>query len=281
MNRPLALVGHSCLDRIEDEAGSITLRAGGVPVYAGAALAAAGRVCTILTRYDAADFVITKALDATGCELRILSADESTVFEFARRNGTIGEPSLASEAPPIAAGELEFEGAHAAYFGPLTPRDIDLDCYRLARARGMTVFLDAQGLTRQESTQANRDRSLSILSLVDVVKVTAAEAAWLFGTDDPAELKASFAALGVSEVALTLGASGSLVMSEAGMDLVPTTPALEALDTVGCGDIYFATYIDSWLEGCSPPECGHRATEAVIRKLGSASVPATSMAIEA
>jgi sugar/nucleoside kinase (ribokinase family) len=242
------------------------LRAGGVPFYAGGTFARLGRPCRITTKYNPADAVITAALKLAGVSVTEHTSRLSTTFQFEDADGEIGEPILAAEGDPITCSEVDFSLSAAVYFAPLTPRDVSPDCYGAAKEAGNKVFLDAQGITRQEPSPENRSAAYAILSQVDVVKVTAAEAMWLFGTDQPRELLTEFRQLGVEEVALTAGVEGSLVLSQGEITKVAAR-VVSAADKVGCGDIYFASYIDARLTGHAPGVAGQHASDFVARWL--------------
>ncbi len=266
MSRSVTLVGHCCVDRVHGADGGVLLRAGGVPHYAGATFAALERPCRIITKYNPADIVVTDALSAIGAEVEARPARVSTTFEFTEMDGEIGEPRLATQGDPITSADLiSLEGA-AIYFAPLTPDDISIDCFQAARTPEKLIFLDAQGITRREPSAANREAARDVLRLVDVVKVTAAEALWLFDTDKPDQLQAAFRQLGVAEIALTMGARGSIVISPAGIAEISDRP-VAAIDKVGCGDVYFASYIDARLNGHPPAVAGLHAGAFVSRWL--------------
>jgi sugar/nucleoside kinase (ribokinase family) len=272
MSRSVTLVGHCCVDRVHGADGSVLLRAGGVPHYAGATFSALGRPCHIITKYNPADDVVTAALEAIGRNVETRPARLSTTFEFTEADGEIGEPRLAAEGDPITSADLASLQGQAVYFAPLTPNDISADCFEAARASGKQVFLDAQGITRREPTERNREAAHAILALVDVVKVTSAEALWLFGTDEPDDLQAAFGRLGVEEIALTIGSRGSIVISPDGVAHIAERP-IDATDKVGCGDVYFASYIDGRLGGHSAAEAGRHASAFVSRWLRERSAP--------
>jgi sugar/nucleoside kinase (ribokinase family) len=246
--------------------GSVLLRAGGVPHYAGATFVALGRSCHIITKYNPADAFVTAALEAIGRNVETRPAQLSTTFEFTEADGEIGEPRLAVEGDPIISADLASLQGQAVYFAPLTPNDIGADCFEAARRAGKQVYLDAQGITRRDPTERNRKAAHAILSLVDVVKVTSAEALWLFGTDQPDDIQAAFGQLGVKEIALTIGSRGSIVISPDGVAHIVEQP-IAATDKVGCGDVYFASYIDARLRGHPAALAGQHASAFVSRWL--------------
>jgi sugar/nucleoside kinase (ribokinase family) len=262
----VTLVGHSCIDQVRLADGSLHRRTGGVPFYAGQTFAELGRPCRIVTKYNPEDDLITSALGRSGADITILPASQSTSFGFDEAGGQVGEPSLVAAAEPINGSELDWNSGDAVYFAPLTPHDITTDCYQAARNTGKLIFLDAQGLTRHEASEANRAFAHAMLSLADVVKVTSAEALWLFGNDDPAELQSSLGELGVTEAALTRGEQGSVILSPNGIGIVDAE-VVDASDKVGCGDIYFAAYIDARLSGHQPASAGAIASGVVTSRL--------------
>lgn len=265
----ITLVGHSCLDHIEQNGRVVQTRAGGVPIFALPALLGMGRPCFIYTKYNPVDVVITEALSAGRDHVVQLPARYTTVFAFETINGMVGEPVPVQEGEPITAGELDFSRSEAVYFAPLMTADIDADCFRAAREAGKQVLVDAQGLTRQQPSALHRDAAFAKLAFADVVKVTKAEAMWLFDVDQPAAVLGAFKQLGVREVVLTDGAVGSSAMHEDEIVFIPADPA-SALDTVGCGDIYFSVYAHARLDGQAPASAGRLATAYVAERLRQA-----------
>ncbi len=263
----ITLVGHSCLDQIEQNGRVVQTRAGGVPIYGLPVLLSMDRRCVTYTKYNPQDVMITEALSSGGADIVQLPAQQSTVFTFDTVDGVVGEPSAHRQSEPITADELDLSRSEVLYFAPLLPSDIDTECFKAAREAGKRVVVDAQGLTRQVPDTSHREAAFSKLAFAHVVKVTNAEAVWLSGSDQPALVQAAFKQLGVEEVVMTSGAEGSWIIHGDEIVFIPAEPCTSALDTVGSGDIYFSVYMHARLEGHTPIAAGRKATAYVAKRL--------------
>jgi sugar/nucleoside kinase (ribokinase family) len=87
------------------------------------------------------------------------------------------------------------------------------------------------------------------------------------GQDDLTEAVARIRALGVGCVAVTLGAQGSLIVSDDGTLRVPAFD-VPVVDTTGCGDAYCAGFITALLDGRSLPEAAGLGTAAAALVAG-------------
>ena len=263
----ITLVGHSCLDNIVENGHVVQTRAGGVPVYGMPALLSVGRRCFIYTKYNPADVLISQALSAGGKDVVHLPAQQTTAFAFNSDNGVLGEPSPRYLGEPIIVNELDFSRSKVVYFAPLSASDIDAECFAASHNAGKRVIVDAQGLTREIPSAAHRKAAFAKLVFADVVKVTSAEAVWLFGSDQPGTVLAAFRQLGVNEVVITSGAQGSWIGHGEEIVFIPAERCPSAVDTVGCGDMYFSVYTHARLQGHSAVNAGLTATAYVAQRL--------------
>jgi sugar/nucleoside kinase (ribokinase family) len=113
----------------------------------------------------------------------------------------------------------------------------------------------------------------SFLPHVDYVLPNESQAQLMAG-DSPAAVSAAAAALlaeGPKGVLVTLGAAGSLVVTEAGVEQVPALK-VDVSDTTGCGDAYCAGFITGLLHGqdvVTAARWGTAAAAQVATGLGS------------
>jgi fructokinase len=75
-----------------------------------------------------------------------------------------------------------------------------------------------------------------------VVKLSDADAAWLYPGEDPESVAAALLERGVRLVAVTLGADGAFAVTAAGSARV-ASPPVEVVDTVGAGDAFGAALL--------------------------------------
>lgn len=84
----------------------------------------------------------------------------------------------------------------------------------------------------------------SLVALADVVKVSDADLAWLYGTRDFADVAADWLSRGPATVVVTRGARGSYGVCRAGSTSIVATP-VTVVDTVGAGDAYSAGLLNA------------------------------------
>lgn len=109
----------------------------------------------------------------------------------------------------------------------------------------------------------------SLLAQVDVLTPNEGEVRALGGAAEPAVAAAELLRRGVSAVVVTLGATGALVLSEAGEVWLPAF-AVEAVDTTAAGDAFNGALATSLAEGLG--------LEAAVRKGCAAGALAATIA---
>jgi sugar/nucleoside kinase (ribokinase family) len=125
-------------------------------------------------------------------------------------------------------------------------------------ARGRRVLLDGQGLVRPPATgllEPNADYDGAVLDNVSVLKLSEVEAQLLAGGLDEEALRT----LGVTEVVVTLGSRGAVVLDRSGLEHVPGRPVKPAGDPTGAGDAFGAAYMASRSDGNGPAGAARRA----------------------
>ncbi|MFF1529836.1 carbohydrate kinase [Cellulomonas sp. NPDC058312] len=83
-----------------------------------------------------------------------------------------------------------------------------------------------------------------LVGLVDVVKVSDEDLAWLHPGVAPVEIARDWLSRGPALVVVTLGGEGAVAVTAAGDELTVTAPRVEVADTVGAGDSFMAGLID-------------------------------------
>ncbi|HYM83402.1 MAG TPA: carbohydrate kinase [Candidatus Dormibacteraeota bacterium] len=84
------------------------------------------------------------------------------------------------------------------------------------------------------------------VSLVDLVKLSRADLAWLYPDADPVDAARRWLGLGPAVVVVTLGADGSAALTASG-DVEVAGVAVDVVDTVGAGDAFTAALL-AWLD---------------------------------
>jgi 2-dehydro-3-deoxygluconokinase len=141
-------------------------------------------------------------------------------------------------------------------------RSAAIEMLKRLRSRGRRIAFDPNvRLTLWETPQIAAAVTSSALSLCDIALPSAEDLSWLLHTDQPREQLAMLRAMGVREVALTLGAAGCQV-SDGDTDLQLKNPATKnVVDTSGAGDSFNGVYLAKRLQGFSPSQ----AAEAAVR----------------
>jgi sugar/nucleoside kinase (ribokinase family) len=260
--RGVAVVGSLASDVVADGAP----RVGGAPFYAAAALRLIGRPSLVVTRCAERDrSTLLPPLVAQGPPVEWHASERTFRFRFSY-DGDVRTMTLEEAAEPWLPGPWldDLRRCDAVHVGALAQGEFPEETLA-ALARGRRVSLDGQGLVRVADPgplrlEPPRDRSL--LRHVSILKLAEEEAVAIAGGTDPAAL----AALGVSEVVLTRGEAGAVVVTAAGADEIPAMPVPYA-DPTGAGDAFSVAYLVSRTAGLGPASAARRATAIVAEML--------------
>ena len=255
-------------DLTRDVVAGAPPRPGGPPLYASRTLAAASANASVVVRCSPDDAAAVDAVRGFGLPVTWLQAETTTGFSFhyvgERRTMTvdaIGDP-WTFEDVARSIGDAEW-----VQIGAVLRSDFDARALRAAAGDGRRVLLDAHGLVRVAALgplqqDGNFDRA--VLEAVSVLKLNEDEADIIVG-DDLERL----GALGVPEVLLTLGSKGTLVITPAGSEHVPATPAERPFDPTGAGDTFSAGYLVARADGAAPVEAARSAGALVTQLLAA------------
>ena len=120
-----------------------------------------------------------------------------------------------------------------------------------------------------DSKEAAIEGMRSVVSYVDVMKMSDEETALLTDVVKPEEAAKKLVDMGVSVVAVTLGANGALVCTKEGSIVVPGFKANMA-DTTGAGDSFWGGFLKCLLESGKKPENVSLQEAAEFAKYGNA-----------
>jgi sugar/nucleoside kinase (ribokinase family) len=202
-------------------------------------------------------FYARRSLDALGIPAVTVSRP-GVVSRLDHRDGAtrqwieaVGAPFTPEEVlPAVAACDwLLLSGQTAVDFPPALLAAL--------AAAGHRVCLDAQGLARGPATGPVELRSFpaDAVAGVAVLKLAEREALAVAGSLDADALRA----LGVTEVVVTRGAAGALVVTPSRVWGVAPTGAGEYPDPTGAGDTWAAAYMAAREGGADPGAAGARA----------------------
>lgn len=120
-----------------------------------------------------------------------------------------------------------------------------------------------------DSKEAAIEGMRSVVSYVDVMKLSDEETALLTDIVEPEAAAKTLVAQGVSVVAVTLGADGALVCTKEGSIVVPGFKA-NMVDTTGAGDSFWGGFLKCLLESGKRPEEITLDEAATFAKYGNA-----------
>jgi sugar/nucleoside kinase (ribokinase family) len=263
--RPLAVIGPLARDLLDGR----DPRIGGGPWYAARALRALRQEAFVVAKCGEPERrTYLRRLAALGLPVALSAAGETTSFSFRydaeggreMRVEAIGEPWSDGDEPERALHRIEW--VHVA---PLLRDDFPPDALeRIARRR--RVLLDGHGLVRARRLGplvVDGDFDRTILRHASILKLAEEEAQAILGHGELEELRE----LGVPEIVVTFGASGSLVLTR-GASVRVTARAVHG-DPTGAGDAFSVAYLSTRAAGHRPISAARRAS-AVVSALLSA-----------
>lgn len=224
---------------------------GGSPYNVAVGLGRLGVPVAFLGRISSDGFgrLLRSHLSDSGVSLEYVApADEPTTLAFVHVGDAEPEYSFSAERTaarlllPEHVGDLP--DSAALHLGSISlllePSASTLEGLMRRESRRRLITLDPNvrpGLV--DDPAAYRRRVREWIELVDVVKVSVADLAWLHPGTPPFEVAAEWLEAGVSLVLVTTGTSGAQAMTAAAAVSAPS-PRVDVADTVGAGDAFTA-----------------------------------------
>ena len=182
-------------------------------------------------------------------------------------------------------GESILRGADIVYWSGISlailapdERVAAVELLRRLRTHGGRIAFDPNVRLRLwQSPQAAAQCIRAAFSACDIALPSAEDLAWLLGAAEPMRQLDSLAEMGVSEVALTLGANGCAIADGARRTRLPGLSVERVVDTSGAGDSFNGAYLAGRLQGCSPNQAAESALRVASRVVthAGAIVPAS------
>jgi fructokinase len=255
-----AVIGEALIDLAApaDDGASIA-RPGGSPMNVAIGLARLGQPTAFVGRLSDDPFgtVLRRHLERSAVDLRhvVQAADPSTIALVELTGGQARyQFSLRGADFQWAASELAFlpGGARAVHFGSLAswlaPGDAAVAgaIGRLRREGSVLISYDpnVRPALLPDVTSARRQIEQSV-GLAHVVKASAEDVAWLYGSDAADEVARRWLDLGAAVVVITSGPDGAIAWTPGRAPA--SRPAFPAplVDTVGAGDAFMSGLLDA------------------------------------
>lgn len=246
----VCLIGHITRDinRINDRTKNEM--PGGAVYYAGMSLQSLGLATAVITKAAKKDAnEITAKLRQIGVRTYCSTTEATTVFEndYSSDGIKIRKQRVRSVAGAFDSRDLGRRRARIFHLGPLTNGEMSVEFLKAVSQRAGRVFLDVQGFVRRiehgEVCLVDwRDKRKGLVH-VDFLKANLPEARILSGEEDPERAARALGDLGPTEVVVTLGGEGSLLLAAGRAYRIPAFRPWAIADPTGCGDSYSAGYI--------------------------------------
>jgi 2-dehydro-3-deoxygluconokinase len=183
-------------------------------------------------------------------------------------------------------GESVVHGADIVYISGISlailnpderPAAIEL-LRRLRSHVGGIAFDPNVRLRLWESTHAAVQTMRSAIAGCDIALPSTEDLTWLLQVDDPIRQMDLMLDMGVSEVALTLGAGGCSVVDRERRTQLPGLKVARVVDTSGAGDAFNGVYLACRLQGNAPERAARNALLVASRVVAHAGaiIPASA-----
>lgn len=225
----------------------------------------------LVTKLGEDDMAVVDEMRDEGIAVRTFPSRHTVYFE-----NKYGEDQnhrtqrVLAKADPFTVDELRQLDARVFHLGSLLNDDFSPEVIKYLSGKGL-ISIDAQGFLREvrgENVHAiDWADKREILASTDIIKVNESEMEVITGESDPQKAALLLAEWGVSEVVVTLGSHGSVVLAGGEFHQIPAYEPREIVDATGCGDTYSAGYLWCRAQGATFDEAGRFAAAMCTLKL--------------
>ena len=150
-------------------------------------------------------------------------------------------------------------------------RSATLTAIRQAKTAGSIISYDPNyRASLWENEDQAREQMRSLLSMVDIMKLSDNETALLTDCSCPRQAALALNGRGIPCVAVTLGAAGALVCVGGKTEIVSGFPVPAVRDTTGAGDAFWGGFLARFLETGLKPEELHLSDAVEFARWGNA-----------
>lgn len=268
----LCCIGHITRDKIVTPQQTVYM-SGGVAFYFAYAVNHLPKDLdfTLVTKVADEDRKAAEDMMAAGIDVRLYPSRETVFFEnIYGENPDDRDQRVRAKSDQFCIEETADVDAEIYHLGTLLADDFSLDFVRELRKRGR-ISVDAQGFLRKvvDETVENCDweHKKEWFKNIDIIKVNEKEMEVLTGETDARKAASILASWGPSEVLVTLGSLGSLILADGEYISIPSFKPEAVVDTTGCGDTYMAGYLYQRTKGAKPADAGRFAAAMCTLKL--------------
>jgi len=249
----IAIIGSATIDTIVKGEESVR-QLGGVVAYAGLTFRRHGIETFVVTNMAERDQSILDVLKGEGIQILVGNASNTTHF-INHIDGFHRWQEMPVHADPITSKQLKdvLDLVGHLHIGALHPGDIDGKALTLINEKKLIVSMDVQGFVRykEDDRIISRvsDNLAQALSCARYVKADDTELETILNACnmDLPELMQTF---GIDETVITKGERGGFVRSLTGEEASYSANPVDSIrNTVGAGDVFFASYLIHRLYG--------------------------------
>jgi fructokinase len=253
----IAICGETLVDLVEQETGTFQPYPGGSPANVAVGLARLDVPATLVARLSAGPFgtLLRKHLTGNGVDLShsVRAVEPATLAVVATDAG--GVPSYEF----WTGGTADWQWRAAELPEPLPPDVVAVHTgslalaiepaasvltawlHRLVAGGNATISFDPNIRPPLDGDPAAAlQRVERQLKVVDIVKVSEEDLAWLAPGDDPVDVVRRWRRLGPALVVVTLGGNGAVAVGADGREVHRPAVPVEIADTIGAGDAFTA-----------------------------------------
>jgi sugar/nucleoside kinase (ribokinase family) len=267
----ICCIGHITLDKVVTPQ-SVVHMAGGTAFYFSNAMSKLGKDYILVTAVAPREMNFISDLRAAGVTVEALPSAYTVYFEnIYTADQDHRTQRVLQTADAFTVDQLAHIDARIFHLGPLLSGEIPVALVKALSKKGI-VSLDVQGylrVVRDKNVHAvDWPDKVEALRYVDILKASLSEMEVLTGHTDIRKGAGTLAAWGVSEVVITMGSKGSLVLKDHTFYDIPAyNPGTAVMDATGCGDTYMAGYLYQRLNDRRPQDAGEFAAAMATLKI--------------